>query len=104
MKYLVIDKLLNEEREYYNITDAYKKNAGSDGLFLKDSYLKKSGENSYLVFKFENTNNSVNVYRVITAMNNYLYSINLKIDMFDSSNEKELLANLDTMLGSLKVY
>lgn len=45
MKYLVVDKLLNEEREYYNITDAYKDAEKHNCILV---HVNKHGEKTIL--------------------------------------------------------
>lgn len=88
----------------FQIVETEKLNPNSDGLLLKESEVKTFNERNFIFLKYEDSDRTVIVYRIMTAFGNYLYSINCQITSKDWDRENEIVANLDLMMRTLSKY
>ena len=88
----------------FQIVEAEKMNPSNPGLVIKESEIKQFNKRDYIYLKYENENRTLTIYRIMTAFNNYTYSINCQITSNDWDNEAAIVANLELMMKTLSAY
>lgn len=81
------------------------KDAGSkDGFLLTVNEIKKYGTRSFILIKKENRSLQAVRYYILTAFDNYIYSINCQAEVKTFADEQVVAKNLELMMRTLSAY
>lgn len=82
----------------------YKDMGGKDGFAMTENEIKQFGKKSFIWIKTENVANKTVRYLILTAFDNYVYSINCQVEVKTFADQQNAVQNLELMMKTLGSY